>query len=112
MPSRNRHGQRLPGKTRRVIREAVATWFAHAFAGSTADRTQIRPRLRGRWGATTGVAVEEVEEVWAYCTAAEFNTHRPGLVRLAEQVARDGDQDAIAILVDSGMELVVREETS
>jgi hypothetical protein len=112
LPSRNRRGRRLPAKTRRVIREIVADWFGHAFPGSTEDRMQIRPRLRGRWGARAGVTVEEVEEVWTYCTAADFRKHKPDLVRLAEWIAREGDQQAIAILVDSGMELVVSKETS
>jgi hypothetical protein len=80
--------------------------------GSTEDRLQMRPRLRGRWGAGTGVAVEEVEEVWTYCTAADFRKQKPGLVHLAEWVATEGDQEAIAILVDSGMELVIGKETS
>lgn len=73
---------------------------------------QIRTRLRGRWGAGVGVTVEEIEEVWAYCTAADFRKHKPGLVRLAEWVAKEGDQEAVGVLVDSGMELVVRKETS
>jgi hypothetical protein len=73
---------------------------------------QIRPRLRGRWDAGAGVTVEEVEEVWAYCTLADFRRYKPDLVRLAEWVAKEGEQDAVAVLVDSGMELVVRKETS
>ncbi len=73
---------------------------------------QFRPRLRGRWSAGAGLTVEEVEEIWAYCTAADFKKHKAGLVQLAERVAREGDQEAIAILVDSGMELVVPKEKS
>ncbi len=73
---------------------------------------QMRPRLRGRWGAGAGVTVEEVEDVWTCCTAADLRKHKPGLVRLAEWVAKKGDQEAVAILVDCGMELVVGKETS
>ena len=102
----------LSAKTRQVIREAVADWFGRAFPGSTEDRMQMRARLRGRWGSGIGVTVEEVEEVWAYCTAADVRKHKPDLVRLAERVAHDGDQEAVAILVDIGMDLVVRKETS
>ena len=50
--------------------------------------------------------------MWTYCTAADSRKHKPGLVHLAEWVATKGDQEAIAILVDSGMELVVGKETS
>lgn len=112
LPSRGRRGRRLPAETRRVIREVVADWFSRAFPGSTQDRMQIRPRLRGRWGAGAGVTIEQVEEVWTYCTAADFRKHKPGLVHLAEWVAMEGDQEAIAVLVDGGMELVVGKETS
>ncbi|MBI4521509.1 MAG: hypothetical protein HY701_11785 [Gemmatimonadetes bacterium] len=112
LPSRDRRGRRLTAKTRRVIREVVADWFGHAFPASTEDRMQIRTRLRGRWGAGAGVTVEEVEEVWAYCTAVDFRKHKPELVRLAEWVAQEGDQEAVAGLIDGGMELVVRKETS
>ena len=73
---------------------------------------QFRPRLRGRWGPGTGVTVEEVEEVWSYCTAADFRKHKPGLVRLAEWLATTADQDAVAILVGGGIELVVKKEKS
>lgn len=112
LPSRDRRGRRLLAKTRRAIREGVVDWFGRAFPGSTEDRMQMRPRLRGRWGAGAGVTVEEVEEIWTYCTAATLRKHKPGLVRLAEWVAKQGDQEAVAILVDNGMELVVRKETS
>lgn len=112
LPSRDHRGRRLPAKARATIRQMVADWFSRAFPGSTEDRMQVRPRLRGRWGAGPGVTVEEVEEVWTYCTAADFRKHRPGLVELAEWVATEGDQEAVAILVDSGMELVVGKETS
>lgn len=112
LPSRDRRGRRLPAQARRVIREVVADWFGRAFPGSTEDRMQMRPRLRGRWGSGAGVTVEEVDEVWTYCTASDFRKHKPGLVRLAEWVAKEGDQEAIAILVDGGMALVVGKETS
>lgn len=90
----------------------VAAWFGTTFPGSTEDRMQIRPRLRGRWGAGSEVTVEEVEEVWTYCGNADFRKNMPGLVHLAELVAKKSSQEAIAILVDSGMELVVAKEGS
>jgi hypothetical protein len=74
--------------------------------------TRMRPRLRGRWGSGTGVIVEEVEEIWTYCTAGDFRKQGAGLVHLAEWVAAEAKQEAVAILVDSGMELVVGKETS
>lgn len=45
-----------------------------------------------------------------YCGAAELKKHKSGLVHLAEWVARKADQDAVAILVDAGMEIVVEEK--
>lgn len=72
----------------------------------------MRPRLRGRWGSGVGVSVEEIEEIWTYCTAAAFRKQKPGLVRLAEWVAAEAQQDAVAILVGSGMELVAGREAS
>lgn len=112
LPSRDRDGRLLSAKMRRVIRAAVADWFSRAFAGSTEDRLQTRARLRGRWLSGVGVTVEEIEEVWAYCMAADFRRHKPGLIRLAEWVANESDQDAVAILVDAALELVVQKETS
>jgi hypothetical protein len=112
LPSRDRRGRRLSAGTRREIRRMVANWFGRAFPGSTEDRLQMRPRLRGRWGSGAGVTVEEVDEIWVYCTVADFREQKPGLVHLAEWVAAEANQEAVAILVDSGMELVVGKETS
>lgn len=112
LPSRDRRRKRLPARTREVVRRVVQDWFSQAFTGSSEDRVQMRARLRGRWRSSLGVAVEEVEEVWTYCSAAEFRRHKPGLVRLAEWVATEGDQESVAILVDGGLELVVGKETS
>ncbi|MBI4602280.1 MAG: hypothetical protein HY721_10000 [Planctomycetes bacterium] len=112
LPSRDRLGWRLPIAVREAIRQVVFDWFGRRFPGSTGDRLQIRPRLRGRWGTGAGVTVEEVEEIWTYCTAVDFRKHKPGLVRLAEWVATEGDQEAVGILVDSGMELVIGRRTS
>jgi hypothetical protein len=92
LPSRDRQGRRLGAKMRARLRRRVADWFGEAFPGNTEDRMQIRPRLRGRWGVGPGVTVEEVEEVWSFCSAAELHEHKPGLVQLAEWVAREGDQ--------------------
>ncbi len=72
----------------------------------------MRSRLRGRWSSATGVTVEEVDEVWTYCTTAVFRKQRSGLVRLAEWVAIEANQEAVAILIDNGMELVAGKETS
>ncbi len=110
LPSRDRRGRPLSARVRSEARKGVHSWFAETFPGATEDRTQIRPRLRGRWGSGTGVTVEEVEEVWTYCSAADFRKHKPGLVRLAEWLCRKAEQEAVAILVDGGMELVVVEE--
>jgi hypothetical protein len=93
------------------VRKRVQEWFAQAFTGSTEDRLQVRPRLRGRWGTGSGVTVEEVEEIWVFCSAAEFRKHKRGLVRLAEWIWKKADQQAVAILVDAGMELVVGRES-
>ena len=112
LPSRDRQGLLLPQRTRDGMRQVVAEWFSRAFPGSTEDHMQIRPRLRGRWGEGAGVTVEDVEEIWTYCTAADFRKHKPGLIHLAERVVREGNQEAVAILVDSGMEIVVEKETS
>lgn len=106
LPSLARGDRPLSAASRGEIRKGVQEWFAAAFTGSTADRLQVRPRLRGRWGAGSGVSVEEVEEIWVFCSAAEFRRHKGGLVHLAEWVWKRADQDAVAILVDGGMELV------
>ena len=58
-----------------------------------------------------GVTVEEVDEVSTLCSAVEFRKHKPELVQLAEWVAKEADQDPVAILVDGGMELAVGKET-
>jgi hypothetical protein len=55
--------------------------------------------------------VEQVEEVWVYCSATEFRKHRAGLFQLAEWVWKKADQQAVAILVDGGMELVEGRES-
>ena len=102
-----RHGHRpLSAALRREIRKTVQEWFAAAFTGSTEDRLQVRPRLRGRWGAGSGVSMEQVEEIWVFCGATDFRRHKAGLVHLAEWVWERADQEAVAILVDGGMELV------
>jgi hypothetical protein len=93
------------------VRRRTQDWFAQAFTGSTEDRLQVRPRLRGRWGAGSGVTVEEVEEIWVFCTAAELRSHKAGVVRLAEWVWKTADQEAVAVLVDGGMELVAGRES-
>jgi hypothetical protein len=112
LPSRDRRGRRLSARVRQGVRKIVFKWFAERFPGSTEDRMQMRPRLRGRWGSDAGVTVEEVEEIWTYCSAADFHKQRPGLVELAELITEKADQEAIAILVDNGMEIVVGRETS
>jgi hypothetical protein len=106
LPSLGQNKQALSPALRREIRKKVQEWFAQAFTGSTEDRLQVRPRLRGRWGAGSGVTVEQVEEIWVFCSVTEFHKHKPGLVHLAEWVCKKADQQAVAILVDSGMELV------
>lgn len=107
LPSLTRGGRPLSPALRGQVRKRVQEWFARAFTGSTEDRLQVRPRLRGRWGTGSGVTVEEVEEIWVFCSTTEFRKHKWGLVRLAEWVWRKADQEAVAILVDGGMELVV-----
>ncbi len=102
----------LPARTKRSVKEAAQDWFDRTFPGSTQDRMQMRPRLRDRWVSGSGVTVEEVEEIWTYCSSADFRKHKPGLVQLAEWVVASADQEAIAILVDGGLELVVGKETS
>ena len=106
LPSLARDGRPLSAVSRGEIRTRVQQWFAAAFTGSTEDRLQVRPRLRGRWGAGSGVSVEEVEEIWVFCSTTELRRHKSGLVDLAEWVWERADQDAVAILVDGGMELV------
>ena len=111
LPSRDRHGRALPVRTRQAVKNAVQDWFARTFPGSTEDRMQMRPRLRGRWGPGSEVTIEEIEKIWTYCSAVDFRKHKPGLVNLAEWVATRADQEAVAILVDGGLELVVGKET-
>lgn len=111
VPSLRRGGRPLAAAARTEVRKRVQEWFAGAFTGSTEDRLQLRPRLRGRWGAGSGVSVEEVEEIWVFCSRSEFRRHKPGLVRLAEWVCKRADQAAVAILIDGGMELVVGRES-
>ncbi len=106
LPSLGQGHRPLSAALRGEVRKRVQEWFAAAFTGSTEDRLQVRPRLRGRWGAGSGVSVEEVEEVWVFCSTTEFRRHKAGLVHLAEWVWRRADQEAVAILVDGGMELV------
>jgi hypothetical protein len=60
LPSLARGDRPLSAALRREIRGRVREWFATAFTGSTEDRLQVRPRLRGRWGEGSGVRVEEV----------------------------------------------------
>jgi hypothetical protein len=107
LPSLSQGGRPLSPAVREQVRKRVQEWFAQAFTGSTEDRLQLRPRLRGRWGTGSGVTVEQVEEIWVFCSVAEFRKHKPGLIRLAEWVWAKADQQAVAILVDGGMELVV-----
>lgn len=46
-----------------------------------------------------------------YCTAGEAERREPELVQLAEWICEKADQDAVAILIDAGMHIVVRGET-
>ena len=111
LPSRDRRGCALPVRTRQAVKNAVQDWFARTFPGNTEDRMQMRPRLRGRWSSGDEVAIERVEDISTYCSGVDFRKHEPGLVNLAEWVATRADQEAIAILVDGGLELVVGKET-
>jgi hypothetical protein len=106
LPSLDRDGVPIDARTRLRVRSRVLSWFSRAFPGSTEDRVQIRPRLRGRWGSGATVTVEKIEEIWSYCTAAELARLKPSLVRLAESICQEADQDAVALLIDTGMEIV------
>jgi hypothetical protein len=55
---------------------------------------------------------QDTEEVWTSCTAADFRKHKPRAGSSGRAVAAEADQEAVAILVDSVMELVARKETS
>lgn len=112
LPSRDWQGRRLSVSIRKAVHRRVSDWFSRTFSGSTEDRFQLRSRLRGRWSSEKGVTVEQVDEIWAYCTTGALRKHRSDLVALAEWVAIEGDQEAVAILIDTGIELVVRKETS
>jgi hypothetical protein len=108
IPSRDRNGTLLRVQVIHKVRKKVTQWFADAFEGSTGDRMQMRPRLRGRWGKGTGITQETVEEIWAYCSAAESRKYRPSLISLAEWVCDVADQHVVAVLIDGGMKLVNR----
>lgn len=111
LPSRDRSGARLGSRTRRAVRERVGAWFSAAFPGRTSDRMQMRPRLRGYWESDKSITIEEIEEIWVYCTKVEARRHEPRLVALAEWICETADQDAVAILIDAGMQIVVRGES-
>lgn len=57
------------------------------------------------------MVLSQEEQIWVFCTAAELRSHKAGVVRLAEWVWKTADQEAVAVLVDGGMELVAGRES-
>jgi hypothetical protein len=73
---------------------------------------RMRPRLRGRWGSDNDVNVAEVEKIWTYSHCRRSPQAENGFVQLAEWVVAEANQETVAILVDSGMELAAGKDTS
>ena len=81
--------------------ERVASRFCEMFGGATAQQSA------GYWlSDTAGLVREAVTIVYAACTAEQLREYLPDVLKLAQQIKAEMQQEAVTITIDQKMYII------